>query len=182
MQIKIDIAKPLAYIMNLMMQISVYPSRLKIAKIKLIFKGGDNNIIGNFRLISLLSWFNKIFETILNYRLTIFLNANNILTNCQFGFRKNSNTLLPLSELVNFMQNGIDNGYVDCAVFLDIAKAFDTLNHNILLNKLKNIGLPDNIVVLFHSYLSNRSQYIKDNNICSHTHSTSIQGVYKYIE
>src|SRR6266404_1544632 len=150
--------------------IIILPNKLKIAKIKLIFKGGENSVIGNFRLISLLSWINKIFETILNTKLTAYLSCNNILNNCQFGFRKKSNTLLPLTELVNYMQNGLDDGYMGCAVFLDIAKAFDTLNHSILLFKLKKIGLPDKVVKLFQSYLTDRCQYIKNfennSNIC----------------
>ena len=116
--------------------------------------------MGNYRLISLLSWVNKIFETIINTRLNKYLTINSILCNNQFGFRKNSNTLIPLGELVNYLYTAVDNGKFGCCLFLDIAKAFDVLKHDILILKMEKIGIPKKITNLFKSYLSNRFQYI----------------------
>ena len=143
-----------------MIRTGSYPDRLKLAKIFLIFKGNEKQILGNYRLISLLSWFNKIFEYIINARLNIFLARNDLLCANQFGFRKNSNTIVPLSELSNHMQTAIDDKKLGCCVFLDIAKAFDVVKHDILILKLECMGIPNSITKLLTCYLTNRSQYI----------------------
>src|SRR6266404_2753569 len=101
---------------------------------------------------------NKIFEYIINIRLNLYLTRNKLLCNNQFGFRKNSNTIVPLGELANHLQTAIDQKQYGCCVFLDIAKAFDVIKHNILTLKLKGIGLPFNIINLINNYLTDRSQ------------------------
>src|SRR6266404_8795020 len=111
---------------------------------------------------------NKIFEYIINIRLNLYLTRNKLLCNNQFGFRKNSNTIVPLGELANNLQIAIDQKQYGCCIFLDIAKAFDVIKHDILILKLKCIGLPSNITDLITNYLTNRSQYILHEGIKSH--------------
>ena len=102
---------------------------MKIAKIIPIFKGGNPEEVGNYRPVSLLPICSKIFEKLIARRLLEFLEKNNFFYKNQYGFRKNCSTQIAISELVNGIQNEMDRGYVCLAVFLDLKKAFDTVNH-----------------------------------------------------
>jgi hypothetical protein len=128
---------PLHHIFQLSLSQGSVPAQLKIAKVIPIFKTGDKCKMDNYRPISLLSNFSKILEKIVASRLTDFLETNNLLSATQFGFRKEHSTLHPLIHFLNFVSNSNNKKEYAMAIFCDLRKAFDTVDHNILLKKLK---------------------------------------------
>ena len=158
------IAKPLMLIFNKAITTGQYPDALKIAKVIPLFKKGENTVISNYRPISLLSLLNKIFEKLLYRRLYKFLVKHNVLYKYQFGFRKGYSTSMALIEIINNIKSAIDNNKFVCGIFLDLTKAFDTVNHQILLDKLHHYGVRGQTNNLFNSYLSNRKQFVKIGN------------------
>ena len=158
------VAKPLMLIFNKAITSGQYPDALKIAKVIPLFKKGDNTLITNYRPISLLSLLNKIFEKLLYRRLYKFLHKHNVLYKYQFGFRKGYSTTMALIEILNNIKIAIDNNKFVCGIFLDLTKAFDTVDHQILLNKLHHYGVRGQTNNLFKSYLSNRKQFVKIGN------------------
>ena len=158
---------PLAYIINLSLKTGEYPDLLKIEKVIPIHKGGSTQDVNNFRPISLLSIFDKIIEKIVHKRLYFFLEDNNILYRNQFGFRKNNSTVYALIEITEMIRKTIDSRKYGCGIFIDLRKAFDTVNHEILLMKMENYGIRGNMLNWFQSYLSNRKQYVNINNMSS---------------
>ena len=132
------LAPALAKIINLAIDTGVYPSNLKIAKVIPIFKKGDQTSINNYRSISILSPINKIFEKILYARLIKYINKSNILYKFQYGFRKKHTTEHALIELVDQIRLSMNNNQMTCGIFIDLSKAFDTVNHNIHLQKLEH--------------------------------------------
>ena len=132
-----------------------------------LYKSGCKFDINNYRLISILPAISKIFEKAIAYRLVNFLENNNLLSNCQFGFRKNSSTQSALLHFVSKVYSELDKKSHVASVFLDISKAFDSLNHDILLVKLNNIGLRGPAYDLIKSYLTERKQLVFCNNVFS---------------
>jgi hypothetical protein len=154
-----DIVLPLQYIYNLSLTTGKFPNDLKIAKVIPIFKQGDTSSPSNYRPISLLPIFSKIFEKILSHRLLNFWNKNNFLYKYQFGFRANHSTTLALIELLDNIYNWLDDENYVVGVYFDLQKAFDTVNHEILLYKLYNAALRGTFYTLIKDYLSNRRQF-----------------------
>ena len=158
------LCEPLLYIYNLSFSSGIVPSRLKVAKVIPIHKNGDKNIAGNYRPISLLSIFDKLLERIMYHRLYSYLQKHSILYRYQFGFRHNHSTSLALIEVVDNILQHLDNNEKIIGLYLDLQKAFDTVNHNILLNKLSNYGVRGLAHQWFKSYLHDRKQYTCINN------------------
>jgi hypothetical protein len=127
-----NLVTPLHHIIRLSLSQGLVPIQLKIAKVVPIFKSGDSSKMDNYRPISLLSNFFKILEKIVASRFTDFLETNNLLSPSQFGFRKNHSTLHPLVHFLNFVSNSINKREHALAVFCDLRKAFDTVDHEIL--------------------------------------------------
>ena len=141
----------------------VYPSLLKIAKVTPIFKKGSHLLPDNYRPISVLGHIKKIYEKLLHSRLSTHFNNNDLLYKYQYGFREGHSTTQALVELTDSLKNTIDNGNYACGIFIDLTKAFDTVNHNILIDKLKKYGILDNAIELLKSYLDDRMQYVEIN-------------------
>ena len=158
---------PLCEIIHLSFTTGIFPDALKISKVIPIHKGGASDDLNNYRPISLLSIFDKIIEKMMHHRLYSFLQSHNILFKNQFGFRKNSSTSLALNQIVEKIRESIDNKKHSCGIFIDLRKAFDTLNHDILLSKLEHYGIRDVALRWFKSYLSDRRQYTFLNGINS---------------
>ena len=128
------ISVPLTHIFQGSLASGLVPNQLKIAKVIPVFKSGQKESMDNYRPISLLSCFSKVIEKIVCNRLTLFLDSNNLITNAQYGFRKNHSTLHPLVHFANFVSSALDKKEHCVAIFCDLRKAFDTVNHAILLN------------------------------------------------
>ena len=126
-----------------------------------MFKNDSPEIISNYRPISVLPVFSKVFEKCIYRRLSEFFAKCNILYGNQYGFRASHSTFHALLNFVNKVDNSIDKGEFMIGLFIDLSKAFDTLDHNILLYKLQNYGiLRGPILDLLTSYLMNRKQYV----------------------
>ena len=138
----------------------IFPECFKTAKIIPIFKSGDSNSTVNYSPISMLPFLSKIFEKLMCASLDSYLKSNNILCTYQFGFHKNSNTSNAINEFFDYVYSLLDSKQSTIAVYLDFSKAFDTVNHNILMSKLLHSGIRGVMQRCFESYLSNRKQYI----------------------
>lgn len=154
------IADPLCDIFNKSLSTGVVPEKLKTAKIVPLYKKDDPKYIDNYRPVALLSIFSKILERLMYDRLYEFLTKNNILIPEQFGFRKNYSTSLSVICFTDYILQEIDKGNYCCGVFMDLSKAFDTIDHHILLTKLHLYGIRGLPLQWFGSYLSNRRQYV----------------------
>ena len=163
------IANPLSYICNLSLTHGVFPETLKTANVISLFKKDNQMFFNNYRPVSLLSTFSKILEKVMYERLLDFLNEHKILFQYQFGFRKNHSTQLALTVLMDKVIKSIENGDHVIGVFLDFSKAFDTVDHSILLNKLHHYGIRGSALEWFRSYLSNRQQFVTYNDVSSGT-------------
>ena len=119
----------------------IFPNCLKLAIVTPIFKSDDNKKFKNYRPISVLSCFSKVLERLMYNRLINYIDKNGILSKHQYGFRKNRSTEFAIIELIDKITKGIDEGKYTLGVFLDLSKAFDTLDHRILTKKLEHYGI-----------------------------------------
>ena len=161
------IANPLCNIFNCMVKTGVFPSAFKVAKVLPLHKGDSDNLFTNYRPISLLPAFSKVFERLIYNRMYSFLVKFSILFSSQYGFRKHFSTEHALLELTNRIANALDNKYHASSIFIDLSKAFDTLDHSILLTKLSNCGFRGIFNDLILSYLSERKQSVLFNGVKS---------------
>ena len=157
------ISQPLSDIFNLSFAIGSFPDNLKIAKTIPIFKKGSKMDVSNYRPISLLSNINKILEKLMYARIYKFLIKYNCLYDLQFGFRRKHSTNHALINITEKIRGTLDNNKLACGVFVDLQKAFDTVNHSVLLEKLKYYGIRGTENDWFQSYLTDRSQYVTIN-------------------
>ena len=158
--IKPFISKPLENIFNTSLFSGLVPESFKLASVIPVFKKGCQIDVNNYRPISLLSTFNKILEKLVHNRLISFINKNNILYKKQFGFRSNHSTLQAIMTITDKIQRAIEDNEYSCGIFLDLSKAFDTVNHDLLLQKLEHYGIRNQTLNWFISYLKNRSQFV----------------------
>ena len=165
--------KPLTYLINSSINKGIFPNELKIAKVIPIFKSGDKTSIENYRPISVLSVFSKIFEKIMYNHLINFINKQDILYKYQFGFRKQHSTNHAIITLVDKISTALDRGNVVIGCFLDLKKTFDTVNHTILISKLYKYGTRGNLLQWFKSYLENRKQFVQIHTSKSNTETVT---------
>ena len=161
------IAQPLAHICNLSLTEGIFPHQLKIANVIPIYKSDDPMLFNHYRPVSMLCILSKVFEKIMYDRLLNFLERYKILYDKQYGFRKKHSTYMALITLMDKLTNAIENGEYVIGIFLDFSKAFDTVNHDILLEKLEHYGIRCCALSWFRSYLSNRPQYVTYNGTTS---------------
>jgi hypothetical protein len=162
-----NIATVLSDICNLSFQTGIFPNLMKIARVTPIFKSGDSNHLSNYRPISVLPVFSKIFEKIIHKRLFSFCISHSIIYKRQYSFIPKLNTTLAAVDAINYVTNSLDSGNFTLGLFLDIQKAFDSIDHKILLRKLYAYGIRGVCNNLLESYLSNRFQYTSSNNVKS---------------
>ena len=141
---------------------------MKIAEVVPVFKKGNSNLFTNYRPISILSQTSNIFEKLISNRINDYLEKYHFISDKQFGFRENSLTSHAISNIYEKLTQNSDKGMYSCCIFLDLTKAFDTVNHDVLLYKMKNFyGFRGLAFKLMQSYLSNRKYYTKLNNFKS---------------
>ena len=150
------LAKPISKICNLSIKYSVFPTDCQIAKLKPLFKKGSTTLPKNYRPISLLPLISKIFEKVVHDQTQAFLDENKILYKFQSGFRRTFSADSCLSYLSNKIASGFESGLHTGMILIDLQKAFDTIDHEILINKLEFLGFPKNLILWFKSYLSIR--------------------------
>jgi hypothetical protein len=158
--LKEDICTPLMKIFNMSLETGIHPDILKISKTIPIFKKGSRMAVSNYRPISLLSNINKILEKLVHDRTYKFLENLQCLYSLQFGFRKKHSTNHALIDITETIRQALDNKKIACGVFVDLQKAFDTVNHDILISKLDHYGIRGTAIDWFSSYLKKRSQFV----------------------
>ena len=155
-----DVLSPiLSQYYNILMQKGIFPEELKVGKITPIYKKGNEEKLENYRPISTLPLFGKIFEKIIYKRLYSFFISKGILNENQFGFRKGHSTSHALNFSVNEIRKSWAKGDHVIGIFIDLSKAFDTISHSKLLTKLERCGIRGSALSLLTSYLANRTQY-----------------------
>ena len=157
------ISSPLSQIINESFLSGVFREKMQHAKVIPLFKKGCPVTASNYGPISLLSVFSKITEKLMYERLYNFLEVHNGLYNLQFGFRASHSINHALISLTESIKNSLDNKHFGCGIFIDLQKAFDTVDHEILLKKLEHYGIRGTALSWFSFYLSNRSQYVSVN-------------------
>ena len=154
------ISAPLTALINNSLANGIFPAALKIGKIVPIWKNGEKNLVSNYRPISILSCFLKIYEKTIEKRLRMFLLKFSIPSENQFGFQKKKSTYMAIASVVDEISLAIDNKKYSIGVFIDLCKAFDTVNHDILLKKLEMYGIRGLPLCILKSYLLNRTQFV----------------------
>ena len=148
-----EISKPLAHIFNLSFLSGIIPDNLEVALVTPIFKSNDETKFENYRPISVLTCFSKLLEKLMAKRLTMFIGKHKILSKHQYGFRQNRSTEHAIINFVDKITTAIDQGKFSVGIFLDLSKAFDTINHRILIRKLDHYGIRGVAKKWFENYL-----------------------------
>ena len=156
-----EIIRPLLlHIFDLSIKQGIFPNDMKIAKVTPIFKSGEKDDPGNYRPISVLPCFSKILEKIMYNRLYEYLTKNDILYKKQFGFQRKHSTEHALLGLIDEISDSFEKDEFTIGVFIDLSKAFDTVDHNILTAKLERYGVTDKNLDWFKNYLTGRKQCV----------------------
>ena len=159
-----ELCGPLKYLFDSSLQSGVFPDLMKIAIVSPVFKTGDTADISNYRPISVLPCFSKILERVMYNRLYKYLTDQKILHRQKFGFRKGHSTEHAIAQLVGQIYKSFENDNYTVGIFVNLSKAFDTVDHTILLKSLRSDGITGANLAWFRSYLTNRKQYICINN------------------
>ena len=173
-----SISGPLSYIVshwfNKSLNEGKFPSIFKTSRIVPIFKNGDSTLSKNYRPIAITPFLSKVFEKLMYARILNYFMTNEILKPNQFGFLPGLSTSDAISEFLDGAYINLDRYNFMLAIFIDLSKAFDSLNHTILLSKLEKYGVVNTNLNWFKSYLENRSQYVCINNVSSSERTNNI--------
>ena len=150
------ISSPLSDIFNASLLQGVFPDSLKSGRITTIYKKGSTADVNNYRPVTILPVLSKVFERLMYNRLYTFLSDNSILCDNQYGFRKGRSTQDALLSFLSGIYNDLDHGKIPIGICYDLSKAFDSMNHKILLYKLQKLGLSKSTLLWLESYLRNR--------------------------
>ena len=156
--------KPLTLIINQSLITGIFPEKIKLAKVIPLYKKDDKLIMGNYRPISLLTSISNLFEKVAFEQLSDYFSSNNYFHDGQYGFREKHSTELATVELMDRIIIALNDKFLPISIFMDLSKAFDTLDHVILLEKLRYYGINGTSLAWFRSYLSNRKQYVEIDN------------------
>ena len=159
-KVKNELVEILTLIINQSITTGIFPQKLKIAKVVPLHKKDDPTILNNYRPISILTAISKIFEKVMFQQIHRYFNNYNIYYSNQYGFRQYHSTELAQIELIDRVVTDMDKGKLPINIFIDLTKAFDTIDHSILLHKLNHYGFSTIALSLMESYLNNREQYI----------------------
>ena len=155
----------LSTLVNSAMTLGIFPEKLKLSKVIPLFKKGDKLDVSNYRPISILTCFTKIFEKVIFNCLLNFFNKHSVLVSNQYGFQENCSTSHAILDILTSTYDNINNNQYTGMVTLDITKPFDTVCHKRFLIKLDHYGIRGTAFNLIQSYLNNRLQYVYINNI-----------------
>ena len=161
------LAGPLTFLINMSIETGLVPSDWKIAKVIPVFKSGNKSDLDNYRPISVLPILSKLLEKFVHKQLIYHLEKNCMLFNFQFGFRPKRSTELAVTLLTDHIRKEADKGSLTGAIFVDLSKAFDTVSHSSLLNKLPSFGIHGTELNWFTDYLFNRKQFVQSNGCAS---------------
>lgn len=151
----------LTKLINLSLEEGVVPSAMKTALVKPIYKQGKVNVFSNYRPIAILSSVEKILETYVSIHVKKYLNSNHIINKKQYGFQKGRGTINLLQNFADHVYAKLNTNKIILVLFIDFTKAFDMINHKILLQTLEGIGFRGKILKWFENYLDNRSMKVK---------------------
>ena len=163
-QLNSSISYPLSIIFNQSLSNGVFPEKVKLAEIVPLFKGKEEDMVVNYRLVSLLMTISKVLGKIMYNRMYGFLSRNNIFFDSQYSFRSKRSCEHAIMEMVGHVLQAKNEGKHSMGVFLDLSKAFDPLDHPVLIAKLERYGIRGNMLDWFKSYLSGRSLVAKISN------------------
>lgn len=153
--------KPLTHVINSSFISGIFPERLKISKTKPLFKSGNERNVENYRPLSLISSFSKLFEKVMANRFTAFLGKNSILDDNQHGFRPGRSVITASIEFIESIIDSLDKNEKVVSIFMDLSKAFDSVCHSKLLSNLSDMGVNDRTLSWFESYLTNRKHFVE---------------------
>ena len=162
-----EIAGPLSLLLNRCLEIAIFPSSEKLSKVLPVYKSGDGTTMDNYRPISVPPVLSKVFERVVHTQLYDYLEGNNLLSKRQFDFRNKSSTQHAVTMFSDFIRANVDRGYMTGAVFLDLRKAFDTVDHARILSKLPIYDIKFKELRWFESYLFDRKYTVSYNGTCS---------------
>ena len=173
-KVAVHLSLPLSVIINQSLNTGIFPDKLKIAKVLPLYKKECNTIFDNYRPISLLPCIYKIFERVAYNQLYDYFDSHRLFYHSQHGFRTKHSTETATLEFIDKIMRHLDNGELPIAIYIDLSKAFDTIDHTILLSKLNFYGVKDNSLNWFSSYLSNRKQFVAFKDSTSDLHANDI--------
>ena len=163
----------LTYVLNLSINSVIVHAQMKLARVVPLYKSGDKRLLSNYRPVSVLPVFSKFLEKAVYNRLIRFFDKYEILYNNQYGFGKKSSTSLALLYLHDKITSATDERKHTVGIFLDLSKAFDTVNHRILLDKLEHFGIRGLALEWIKCCLYNRHHYVEFNGISCSFHEIS---------
>ena len=165
-----ELAAPLDFLIDKSLRLGEFPNAEKLVVVMPLYKSNDKSLIDNYRPISVLNVLSKLIECIVHQQLSEYVEKNNLFCSFQFGFRRGRSTQQAITQLTDFIRFNMDKSCFTGALYMDLRKAFDTVHHGCLLNKLSFYGIQKTELESFTDYLFNRSQYVKIENTLSDQH------------